>query len=109
MQDAHEAIRPSAADRTPESIRPYLSNDQHKLYKLIWERFIASQMSSAELLTRSVEITAGDAVFRASATEVKFAGFTIVYSRVPKWVSKILKRAVMAKVHPKRKRGTCLT
>jgi DNA topoisomerase-1 len=84
MQDAHEAIRPTAADRTPESIRSFLSNDQFKLYKLIWERFMASQMASAELLTRSVEITAGDATFRASASEVKFAGFTIVYSKVPK-------------------------
>ncbi len=84
MQDAHEAIRPTAADRTPESIRSYLSNDQYKVYKLIWERFMASQMSSADLSTRSVEITAGEAVFRASATDVKFAGFTIVYSRTPK-------------------------
>lgn len=80
MQDAHEAIRPSGADRTPESIRTYLNNDQYKLYKLIWERFLASQMASAEIATRSVEITAGDGMFRASASETKFAGFTIVYT-----------------------------
>jgi len=84
MQDAHEAIRPTAVDRTPESIRSYLSNDQHKVYKLIWERFMASQMASAEISTRSVEITAGEAMFRAAASETKFAGYTIVYSRAPK-------------------------
>jgi DNA topoisomerase-1 len=81
MQDAHEAIRPTSAERTPESIKPHLSSDQFKIYKLIWERFMASQMSSAELSTRTVEITAGKAMFRASASEVKFAGFTIVYDR----------------------------
>jgi len=84
MQDAHEAIRPTAADRTPESIRSFLSNDQYKLYKLIWERFLASQMAAAELLTRTVEINAGEGMFRASATEVKFPGFTICYTRAPK-------------------------
>ncbi|HEY9755201.1 MAG TPA: type I DNA topoisomerase [Oculatellaceae cyanobacterium] len=81
MQDAHEAIRPTSAERTPESIKQYLSSDQFKIYKLIWERFMASQMSSAEMLTRSVEITAGPAVFKATASEVKFPGFTIVYDR----------------------------
>ncbi|CAN5290115.1 type I DNA topoisomerase [soil metagenome] len=81
MQDAHEAIRPSGVERTPESIKSFLSNDQYKLYKIIWERFMASQMSSAEILTRAVEITAGQALFRASASEIKFAGYTIVYNR----------------------------
>lgn len=81
IQDAHEAIRPSYPDKTPESIRSFLSNDQYKLYKLIWERFMASQMSAAELNTRTAEMTAGDAIFRASSTDVKFAGFMIVYNR----------------------------
>ncbi len=80
MQDAHEAIRPSYVERTPESLRSHLSSDQFKIYKLIWERFVASQMSACELTTRSAEITAGPAVFRASATNVTFPGFTIVYS-----------------------------
>lgn len=84
VQDAHEAIRPTYPENSPESIKQYLSNDQFKLYKLIWERFMASQMSAAELLTRTAEISAGDAVFRASATETKFAGFTIVYNRPTK-------------------------
>jgi len=81
VQDAHEAIRPSYIDRTPESIRSHLSNDQYKLYKLIWERFVGSQMAAAELVTRTAEITAGEAVFRASASETKFAGYTIVLTR----------------------------
>ncbi len=80
MQDAHEAIRPSYVDKAPETLRQYLSNDQMKVYKLIWERFMASQMSACELTTRTAEITAGPAVFRASSTDVTFPGFTIVYS-----------------------------
>jgi DNA topoisomerase-1 len=79
VQDAHEAIRPTSAARTPESIKSSLTSDQFKLYKLIWERFIASQMSSAEVQTRTAEISAGPAIFRASASEIKFPGFTIVY------------------------------
>lgn len=81
VQDAHEAIRPSYPERTPESLRHELKPDEYKVYKLIWERFMASQMASAEILTRSVEISAGDAIFRASASEKKFDGFTIVYDR----------------------------
>lgn len=84
VQDAHEAIRPSYPERTPESLRTDLKPDEYKVYKLIWERFMASQMASAEILTRSVEIGAGDAIFRASASEKKFAGFTIVYDRLTK-------------------------
>lgn len=87
MQDAHEAIRPSHPESSPESIKQYLSTDQLKVYKLIWERFMASQMASAEILTRTVEITAGDAMFRASASEKKFPGFTIVYDRLAKDVA----------------------
>lgn len=81
VQDAHEAIRPSYPDKSPEKLKPNLSNDQYKVYKLIWERFMASQMASAKLLTRTVEISAGEATFRASATEKTFQGFTIVYDR----------------------------
>ncbi|MBA3859494.1 MAG: type I DNA topoisomerase [Cyanobacteria bacterium PR.3.49] len=84
IQDAHEAIRPTYPENSPEAIKQYLNNDQYKLYKLIWERFMASQMSAAELLTRTAEIAAGEAIFRASATETKFAGFTIVYNRPTK-------------------------
>lgn len=62
-QDAHEAIRPTDAVRTPASVKAFLSNDQYKLYKLIWDRFIASQMASAIIDTTSIDITAGDCVF----------------------------------------------
>lgn len=84
VQDAHEAIRPSYPDKTPDDVKKYLTSDQFKLYKLIWQRFMASQMSQVKLQTTSVEIEAGDAVFRASATEKKFDGFTVVYDRLPK-------------------------
>jgi DNA topoisomerase I len=84
VQDAHEAIRPSSVYQTPELLKPFLSSDQFKVYKLIWERFVASQMASAELTTRTVEITAGRALFRASASELTFPGYTIVLNRESK-------------------------
>ncbi|WP_135547132.1 type I DNA topoisomerase [Paenibacillus cymbidii] len=78
-QDAHEAVRPSSVQREPDSLKEFLSRDQLRLYKLIWERFVASQMSSAVLDTMSVDIAAGDATFRATGQKMKFAGFTKVY------------------------------
>jgi DNA topoisomerase-1 len=78
-QDAHEAIRPTSALRSPDEVKAKLSRDQFRLYKLIWERFIASQMSSAVLDTMTVDITAGDTVFRAVGSKVKFHGFMKVY------------------------------
>ncbi len=84
VQDAHEAIRPTYPEKTPDEVKKHLSSDQYKLYKLIWQRFMASQMSAVKLNTRTVEITAGDAIFRASTTEKKFDGFTIVYDRAAK-------------------------
>lgn len=82
IQDAHEAIRPTYPDKTPESLKSYLAKDQYKLYALIYNRFLASQMAAAKLLTRTVEMEAGpDAVFRASATEKKFPGFTVLYDK----------------------------
>ena len=79
VQDAHEAIRPSYIDKNPESVRQYLTPEQHKLYKLIWERFIASQMQSAEVKTISAEIEAAKYTFRASSSKITFDGFLIVY------------------------------
>lgn len=79
VQDAHEAIRPSYIDKNPESIRQHLSNEQYRLYKLIWERFIASQMQSADVKTVSVEIDAAKYTFRASSSKITFDGFLIVY------------------------------
>lgn len=78
-QDAHEAIRPSMPELTPERVKASLSSDQFKLYKLIWERFIASQMANALLDTVSVDIAANNCIFRASGYSVKFDGFTVLY------------------------------
>ncbi len=78
-QDAHEAIRPSTPDLTPERVKSSLTTDQYKLYKLIWERFIASQMANALLDTVSVDIDANGCTFRASGYSVKFDGFTVLY------------------------------
>ncbi len=78
-QDAHEAIRPTYVNNSPESIRKYLTPDQFKLYKLIWERFMASQMASALLANKAYEIAANKAVFRITSQSVQFPGFMIVY------------------------------
>ena len=78
-QDAHEAIRPSTPELTPARVKDSLSAEQYKLYKLIWERFIASQMANALLDTVSVDISANGCIFRASGYSVKFDGFMILY------------------------------
>lgn len=78
-QDAHEAIRPTSVLRDPESMKPFMSRDQLRLYKLIFERFVASQMASAILDTLSVDITAGPTIFRATGSKVRFPGFMKVY------------------------------
>lgn len=78
-QDAHEAIRPTSVARTPDEVKPYLSRDQYRLYKLVWERFVASQMASAILDTMTVDISAGEETFRAAGSKVKFPGFMKVY------------------------------
>ena len=79
-QDAHEAIRPSYLEYPPKLIRAFLSNDQYKLYKLIWDRFIASQMSSAIIDTVTIDSKAGQSVFRASGSVIRFNGFLSVYT-----------------------------
>lgn len=78
-QDAHEAIRPTSVLRDPESVKAFTSRDQFRLYKLVWERFVSSQMSSAILDTMTVDMQAGSTVFRAVGSKVKFAGFMKVY------------------------------
>lgn len=78
-QDAHEAIRPSMPELEPDSIKDNLTTDQYKLYKLIWSRFIASQMANALLDTVSIDIMADNCVFRSSGYSVKFDGFTVLY------------------------------
>ena len=79
-QDAHEAIRPSTIDLTPQSIKSSLTSDQYKLYRLIWERFVASQMANAQLNTVAVSVKAGDCLFKANGYTVKFDGFTKLYT-----------------------------
>jgi DNA topoisomerase-1 len=84
-QEAHEAIRPTRIDREPESVRGWLSNDQYRLYLLIWQRFLASQMSSAVYNTLRVDIDAGQQrerlpyAFRVSGSTIKFSGFLALY------------------------------
>lgn len=78
-QDAHEAIRPSNVALTPENVRKSLTQEQYRLYKLIWSRFLACQMASAVYDSVSIEVTSAGYTFRASRSEVKFPGFLAVY------------------------------
>ena len=80
VQDAHEAIRPSYIERTPDSIKQYLTSEQYRLYKLIWSRFIASQMENAKIKNTSVDIEAGDYLFKTGTSKVVFDGFLKVYN-----------------------------
>ena len=82
IQDAHEAIRPTYVEITPEIAKANLSNDQYKLYALIWKRFIASQMATCVLNTNSLEIKNGDYTLRASGSTIKFDGFMKVYEYI---------------------------
>jgi len=78
-QEAHEAIRPSDVQRDPRSVASFLTKDQLALYRLIWERFMASQLLPAVYDTVAADITAGNTVFRAQGQTMKFKGFTAVY------------------------------
>lgn len=79
VQNAHECIRPSVVSRTPESIKEFLSRDQYRLYKLIFERFLASQMAPAQVSITMADISVKNYMFKASGSEVVFLGFTKVY------------------------------
>ena len=80
VQDAHEAFRPSYPDKTPESIKQYLDADQYKLYKLIWDKFMSSQMAPATVANKTVEIGAGDYTLRAGTSKILFDGFLKLYN-----------------------------
>lgn len=80
VQDAHEGIRPTSSLRTPEKVKDSLTKDQYRLYKLIWERFISSQMAPAVYNTVSVSIKAGEYTFKVSGSTVKFPGFMVLYT-----------------------------
>lgn len=79
-QDAHEAIRPTSVSRTPKEMKEFLSPDQFKLYQLIWNRFVASQMNPALLDQTTVDIAAANCLFRAQGAIMKFTGFTVLYT-----------------------------
>ncbi len=78
-QEAHEAIRPTAVLRMPAEIKPFLTPDQHKLYTLIWDRFVSSQMSPAVYDTVTCDVAANKYIFRATGSRLKFPGFTRLY------------------------------
>ena len=82
-QDAHEAIRPTSLQHDPETVKPFLTPDQYSLYRLIWNRFVASQMNPATFDETIVDITAGDFVFRVKGTVPKFAGWMATYGLTP--------------------------
>jgi len=81
-QDAHEAIRPTSVFNTPEKVAPYLSKDQLALYRIIWQRFVASQMKQALINKVTVSVVAGSYLFTASGSSVKFPGFMALYMSV---------------------------
>ncbi len=80
VQDAHEAIRPSYPERTPESLKPYLDNDQYRLYKLIWDKFMSSQMAPATIANKTIDIKAGDYGLKAGTSKILFDGFLKLYN-----------------------------
>ena len=82
-QDAHEAIRPTSMQHDPETVKAYLTPDQYSLYRLIWNRFVASQMNPATFDETTVDITAGEYVFRVKGTVPKFAGWMATYGLTP--------------------------
>lgn len=84
VQDAHEGIRPSSVQNIPEELRDSLSRDQFKLYRLIWERMLASQMAHAEYYATTVNVSCEDLLFRAKGEIMKFKGFTAVYQNKKK-------------------------
>lgn len=81
-QEAHEAIRPTYVEYSPEKIARYLTKEQYKLYQLIWNRFVASQMQSAEFAVTSIEVKAKNCLFRATSSELIFDGFLKVYAEI---------------------------
>src|SRR5262245_47740411 len=82
-QDAHEAIRPTSLEHDPETVRAYLTPDQYSLYKLIWNRFVASQMPPATFDETTVDVTAGEYLFRVKGTVPKFPGWMATYGLTP--------------------------
>ena len=82
VQDAHEAIRPTSMEYAPDQVQPYLTRDQHSLYRLIWNRFVASQMPPARFDDTTVDISAGDYLFRVRGSVPKFSGWLSAYGQL---------------------------
>ena len=80
VQDAHEGIRPTSVLRAPEKVKDSLTKDQYKLYKLIWERFVSSQMAPAIYDTVSISIKSGEYIFKVTGSTIKFPGFMVLYT-----------------------------
>jgi DNA topoisomerase-1 len=108
-QEAHEAIRPTQASRTPESLKGSLNRDQTRLYELIWQRFLASQMAEARYKKRSIDITSGEYLLRASGSKLEFAGWLKVYEVSPEDESKDEESGHTNDVLPEVKVGEKLT
>lgn len=89
IQDAHESIRPTYVFNDPESIKKYLTNDQYKLYSLIWRRFIASRMKAAYLEKITIDIESGRYIFRTSGSKILFKGYMILYGQNNQDLNKI--------------------
>ncbi len=89
IQDAHESIRPTYVFNYPESIRKYLTNDQYKLYNLIWKRFLASRMKAAYLEKITIDIKSGRYIFRTSGSKILFKGYMVLYGQNNKDLDKI--------------------
>lgn len=79
-QDAHESVRPTSVGRMPDKVKAYLTRDQYRLYKLIWERFVASQMAPAQIQAITADIDADGLLFRATGQIIKFQGFLTLYA-----------------------------
>ncbi|MBU4349407.1 type I DNA topoisomerase [bacterium] len=89
IQDAHESIRPTYIFNHPELIKKYLTNDQYKLYNLIWQRFIASRMKAAYLKKITIDIESGKYIFRASGSKILFKGYMILYGDNNQYLDKL--------------------
>jgi len=89
IQDAHESIRPTYVFNHPESIKKYLTNDQYKLYHLIWQRFLASRMKAAFLEKITIDIESGKYIFRTSGSKILFKGYMVIYGKNNQYSDKI--------------------
>lgn len=89
IQDAHESVRPTYAFNHPESIKKYLTNDQYKLYNLIWKRFIASRMKAAYLEKITIDIESGRYIFRTSGSKILFKGYMVLYGQNNQYLDEI--------------------